>query len=56
MSDTIAAFFEAWGETDADARVAVLRPCISDIFCYVDPRTPDPITDVDGFVGLGAPE
>jgi len=54
MSDKIAAFFKAWGDPDAETRDAVLRDCISGVFYYVDPRTPDPITDADGLVGYAA--
>ena len=50
MSDKIAQLFAAWGMTDAKARSKSLRECLGDPFTYVDPRTPAPITDADGFV------
>ena len=46
MSDAIHRFFEAWGESDPETRAATLRDCLSADIAYLDPRTPEPITDV----------
>ncbi|MEO0829433.1 MAG: molecular chaperone GroEL [Pseudomonadota bacterium] len=55
MSDKISAFFEAWGEADAGARSAAIRAAVAPDIYYADPRSPEPITDVEallGYVGM----
>ncbi len=51
MSDAIESFFAAWGETDANTRKDALRTAVSPDFSYLDPRTPEPVTDFDALVG-----
>ncbi len=51
MSDAIESFFAAWGEADAQTRSDALRAAVSPDFSYLDPRTPEPVTDFDALVG-----
>ena len=51
---TVHDFFEAWGEADAEARNDKIAGTMSDEFFYVDPRAPDPITELSvlqGYIG-----
>ena len=50
MSDAIHRFFEAWGESDPDARAATLRETLSEDITYLDPRTPEPLTSVAALI------
>ncbi|KPA21714.1 hypothetical protein shim_24210 [Shimia sp. SK013] len=50
MTHAIASFFAAWGEADADTRSANLRQTLSSSISYADPRTPDPITDIQAVI------
>ena len=43
-------FFDAWGEADEDPRGKVIRHVVCPDFIYIDPRTQDPITDLDTLV------
>ena len=55
MTDAIAAFFDAWGETEAAPRRAAIATAMAEGFTYIDPRAPDAITDLDGlsdYVGM----
>lgn len=39
MSDAVSTFFDAWSETDADARSSAIASAMSDNFIYSDPRS-----------------
>jgi hypothetical protein len=39
MSDALTTFFKAWGETDADARRALIESVCLDNVTYTDPRS-----------------
>ncbi|KQI69061.1 hypothetical protein AN189_05590 [Loktanella sp. 3ANDIMAR09] len=55
MTDRIADFFAAWGETDAAKRRATIAACMADHFVYCDPRSPGQITTLDGlaeYIGM----
>ena len=54
MSDAIERFFAAWGEPDADTRAQTLRETLSPDISYVDPRTPDAITNRDALIAYVA--
>ncbi|MGH1355752.1 MAG: molecular chaperone GroEL [Thalassovita sp.] len=54
MTDIVEIFFEAWGETDAEARAATLRGTLADAFEYLDPRTAEPVTDAEALIGYVA--
>ncbi len=47
MSSAMTAFFGAWGEPDADKRNDALSAALASQFTYVDPRSPEIITDLD---------
>jgi ketosteroid isomerase-like protein len=50
MSDSIKKSFDAWGETDADKRAAMIADITGNSFYYADPNTPEPITSAEAFV------
>lgn len=50
MTSHIETFFLAWGETDTDTRATTLRSALSDTIQYMDPRTPEPITDLQALI------
>ncbi len=55
MMHAIEQFFAAWGDTDADSRATTLCNCLPTDLTYLDPRTPEPISDLDeliGYVGM----
>ena len=55
MSDSIAAFFSAWGDPNPETRARSLRDCVGDSIFYADPRTPEPITDtaaLNHYIGM----
>ncbi|MBS1301332.1 nuclear transport factor 2 family protein [Loktanella sp. SALINAS62] len=55
MTDRIANFFAAWGETDAATRRASVADCMAPEFTYSDPMTDGPITSLDALCDyLGA--
>lgn len=54
MTNFVETFFDAWGETDADARAKAVQSTLAADFEYLDPRTPDPLTDADALVGYVA--
>ena len=51
MSHAIESFFAAWGETDANTRTDMMRAAVSPDFSYLDPRTPEPVTELDALAG-----
>lgn len=50
MAHAIETFFGAWGDPDAQSRAQTLRDCLSAELHYVDPRTPEPITDISALI------
>ena len=55
MSDRVEAFFAAWSMPDPAARRAAIAGAMAASFSYADPRTPEPVTDVDAltdYVGM----
>ena len=50
MTHPVEAFFAAWGEPDPDTRAAALRSCLPEGVYYADPRTQDPIRDIDALI------
>lgn len=54
MTNLVETFFNAWGETDAAARATALCSTLADTFEYLDPRTPEPVTDTDSLLGYVA--
>ena len=55
MSDSIAAFFSAWGDPNPETRARSLRDCVGEDVVYADPRTPEPITDtaaLNHYIGM----
>lgn len=47
MSEALNKFFAAWGETDADARKAMIAEAVADGFTYSDPRSGARLSGVD---------
>ena len=57
MSDAITTFFEAWGMSDADARLLAIQASFAKTATYADPRTDTPLTGpsaVADYVGMFA--
>lgn len=50
MSHAIERFFAAWGDPDPDVRAATLRESLSPDITYLDPQTPEAITDVEALI------
>jgi len=50
MTDRIADFFAAWGETDAAKRRATVAACMAGEFVYTDPRSDGRLTTLDQLV------
>lgn len=46
MTDTVARFFNAWCDGNAEAQMAVLSDVLSTSVRYADPRTDDPLEGV----------
>lgn len=40
-------FFDVWGEADAEPRDKMIRFVMAETFIYIDPRTQEPITNID---------
>ena len=55
MTDLIDAFFGAWQLESAEERFERISSVVASTIVYVDPRTPEPITDVNAlcdYVGM----
>lgn len=50
MTQSLIDFFTAWTEADAPTREAQVRGALAPAFSYLDPRTPEPITEADAMV------
>ncbi len=52
---SITTFFDAWSETEADARLGAINASVAAECVYADPRTPEPITGLEAladYVGM----
>ncbi|MGJ8621140.1 MAG: molecular chaperone GroEL [Yoonia sp.] len=47
MPDAITTFFDAWGMTDADARLSAIAAAFGNAATYADPRTDAPLRGPD---------
>lgn len=55
MSSAMTAFFGAWGEPDATKRNDALCSALASQFTYIDPRSPESITDlaaITAYIGM----
>ncbi|QFT97409.1 hypothetical protein FIU85_08860 [Roseovarius sp. THAF8] len=51
MSDSVRRFFNAWGDGDAEARMAVLNDVLADGVRYADPRLEEPLVGTAAVIG-----
>ena len=55
MSDSISTFFSAWQLESAEERLTTIQQAVVPAISYVDPRTPEPISDIGAlseYVGM----
>ena len=50
MDNALDRFFSAWGEAAPDARRDLIAGAMAESITYADPRTQEPITDLDALV------
>lgn len=55
MSDSIAAFFDAWRVENAELRLSKISKSVTEDVTYADPRMPEPISGIaalEAYVGM----